>query len=94
MEQKEGVKVNGFAQAAIIMAAASFIQLFGIEKALIAIIFAFFALRQAQNSSPASKKIAYVAIAIAVLYVFLIASVISTHFADIKNLLNSMKDFK
>lgn len=88
--QENKLTANAFAQAALILAIASFIQLLGIEKALLAIIFAFFALRSMSEDNRVAKNSAIAAIVIALLYIIFICRLLYTHLPEIKSLLSSL----
>ncbi|MBU2541574.1 MAG: DUF4190 domain-containing protein [Candidatus Omnitrophica bacterium] len=85
------IKVNEFAQASLVIALASFVQLLGIEKALVAIVFAILALRSKEKNSQRGRKIAFVAIILSSLYIIFVCSFLFTHLPDIKNLISSLQ---
>jgi hypothetical protein len=91
MQEKKKNTTNEFAQAAIIVAIASFIQLLGIEKALIAIIFAVLALRSLPESRQKGKALAIVALVLSIAYIIFISGFLYAHLPEIKNLFYSLQ---
>ncbi len=91
MEDTGKLKVNEFAQTSLIVALASFIQLLGIEKALIAIILAILGLASIKKSNQRGKRIAFAAIILSFIYIIFVGTFVFTHLPDIKSLISSLQ---
>ena len=74
----------------LILGIFSFVHLLGIEKAVLAIIFGTWALKEAIDS-PKSKKIAWVGISLGLLYLVVIAVVVIFYFPKLVSVLESLK---
>lgn len=82
---------EGFAIAAVALGALSFIQLLGMEKALLAIVLAILALRGAQ--SPRARRQGWTAIALGAAYIAVTATALilfRDRFAELIRLLQSL----
>ena len=68
----------------------SFVHLLGIEKAVLAIIFGTWALKESIDSKK-SQKIAWVGISLGLLYLVVIAVIVIFYFPKLASVLESLK---
>ncbi len=74
----------------LILGIFSFVHLLGIEKAVLAIIFGTWALKETIDS-PKSMKIAWVGISLGLLYLVVIAIMVIFYFPKLVSVLESLK---
>ena len=77
--------------ASFTIAVCSFIHLFGIEKAVIAIVFGALALKEIEERQTGGRNFAYAAIALGTLYILVLAVVAVMKGPQLISLMGSMK---
>ncbi|MFW6134419.1 MAG: DUF4190 domain-containing protein [Elusimicrobiota bacterium] len=65
-------KKHPYAVVSLVMGIVSFIQLFGFEKAITAIVFGALALNQAKKEPISGKQLAYWGIALGIVYILIL----------------------
>jgi hypothetical protein len=76
------------ALVSLILGIFSFLHLLGIEKAVLAIIFGAWALKEIE---PRSKKIAWIGISLGLVYLIVVAIVVIFYFPEITSLLEKIE---
>ena len=76
---------NGFAIASLVIGIVSFVQLLGMEKAIVAIIFGLIALKSAQQ-----KKIAVTGIILGLVYIIAVAVVMIKFSSQLQQLIEQL----
>jgi hypothetical protein len=67
------MKKSAYAVASLVIGILSFIDLFGIEKAIAAGIFGILALKEIKTTETKSKSLAYAGIALGTIYIIILA---------------------
>ncbi len=79
------------AVAAFTVGVCSFVQLFGLEKAVIAIVFGSLALREIEERQTGGRNLAYAAIALGSLYIIVLAVIAVIKGPQLFELIKSMR---
>lgn len=86
------MRKSSWAIASVIIGIVSFVQLLGIEKAILSVIFGVLALKEIERESSVSgRKIAYWGISLGVLYIVIIAVLSGLHYPSIITFLKNAK---
>ncbi|MDD5618028.1 MAG: DUF4190 domain-containing protein [Candidatus Omnitrophica bacterium] len=92
MEQEKNTFYNELAIASLTIGILSFIQLFGLERSITAIVFGILALRRIrQDETQKGKKLAIAGIILGVIYTAIAIAIIPHAIELAKNMLNSVK---
>ncbi len=86
------MKKSKFAIVSLVLGIFSFVQLFGLEKGILAVIFGFLALNEISNHSEVEgKNYAWAGIALGTLYLILAITLLSIKFPQLKEYIEKMK---
>lgn len=86
------MKKSKFAIVSLVLGIFSFIQLFGLEKGILAVVFGFLALNEIQSDPEMKgKNYAWVGIVLGTLYLVLTITLLSIKFPQLKEFIEKMK---
>lgn len=86
------MKKSKFAIVSLVLGVFSFIQLFGLEKGILAVIFGFLALNEISNRPEVEgKNYAWAGIALGTLYLVLAITLLSIKFPQLKEFIETLK---
>lgn len=86
------MKKSRWAIVSLILGLVSFIQLLGIERAILAVIFGILALKEIEKETNINgKNIAYIGIILGIIYILIISVISIMHYSRIINLFKILK---
>ncbi len=86
------MKKSKFAIVSLVLGIFSFVQLFGLEKGILAVIFGFLALNEISNHSEVEgKNYAWAGIVLGTLYLVLAITLLSMKFPQLKEYIEKIK---
>ena len=87
MEEQQKSNLNAFAVARLVIGLLSFIQVIGIEKAAVAIIFGWLALRRTKPGGPEQgRNLAIFGIILGVVYIILVIIIVLRYLPQIRHM--------